>query len=137
MRGLIVLAVALLLGACAADYGVTTVRATLAGGELTGIEWRDGKEKARVEIVRGADGSFRYTASDVVAFDGQRVAAEIHARLAEQGVTLAGDVVAGIVTHALGAGVIAGVGRIAEGSAALEAARIKAEAAKAAAGGVP
>lgn len=107
-----VIALMFLLGGCAQAYGVTHVKASFAAGELTAFEWTDGKEKASVTIARGPDGSFYYSATDVLAFDGQKIGAEVYEKLAEVGVNVTKSVVVGAVTGALGGQIITGAGAL-------------------------
>jgi len=140
LSGLAALAL-LMLGGCATDYGLTRVKATLEDGELSSIEWVDGKEKSSVTISRGADGSLHYSASDVVAFDGQKLAAEMHRELVKAGVDVTLGAVSAAAKAALGSAAIEGVGTLLGGKiaaeAATEAAAAKAAAAAAAAGASP
>ena len=104
MRPLATIAAALLLAGCASDYGVTTVKLNVTNGEVTGFEWTDGKEKSAVEVAYATPNLVvTYKAMDVRAFDGQKLAVELHKALAEAGVKVSESVVRGAVSAVLGA----------------------------------
>lgn len=128
MKPAIFLAAALLLAGCAPGYGVTKVDATFNdAGKIAGFSWNTGTEKGHVVVKANVQtGEIEYRADDVLAFRGQEIAAEIYKGLAAAGVHVTESVVRGVVTGALGTAAIQGVGAMAEGQAALEAARIKA-----------
>lgn len=132
MKRLSVLAAALALSACAQDYGVTHVTATFdPTGNITAFDWATGTEKANVDVTANVrTGEVHYMASDVKAFDGQKIAGDIYAGLAAAGVKVSESIVRGVVTGVLGTAAIQGagaaVGGIIESNAALEAAKLKA-----------
>ena len=86
-------AVPLVLGACTFNpldnqqvvAGVTDVEiAFTPEGGISHVRWRDGKEKDAVAVNTTLPGGveFSYSASDVVAFDGQRIRGEVEKALA-------------------------------------------------------
>lgn len=125
------------LAGCATDYGVTRVSATFnPDGKVQSFDWATGTEKAEVDVQANVlTGEIRYRARDVLAFDGQRIAAEVYRGLTEAGVNVSEAVVRGVVTGVLGTGAIQAGGQIIGASTALEAAKLKA--ASKAAGGTP
>lgn len=109
------IAAVLLLGACAQNYGVTHVTATFTPeGKVQAFDWGSGTEKSHVVVKANmATGEIEYRADDVLAFDGQKVAAEIYKGLAEAGVSVSEAVVRGVVTGVLGTGAIQGASAVA------------------------
>jgi hypothetical protein len=104
--------IALLLAGCAGagSYGVTAVDMRFENGQLVEAHWTDGKEKKDVAVaVKTPAGSFEYRASDVSAFEGQKIAAELHKALAAAGVDVAESLVTGAVAAALGPAALGGL----------------------------
>lgn len=128
MRRIVIAVTALLLAGCAQDYGVTHVKASFAAdGKVQSLDWGTGTEKSYVSVKANmTTGTVEYTARDVLAFDGQKIAADIYKGLADAGVNVTEAVVRGIVAGALGTDTIQGAGSIAAGSAAIESAKVKA-----------
>lgn len=131
IRMLAAVMAAFLLAGCAWDYGVTHVKASFTpDGKVRSFDWGTGTEKSYVSVKANmTTGAVEYTARDVLAFDGQRIAGEIHKGLVDAGVSVSEAVVRGVVTGVLGTGAIEGAGAVVRGSAAIEAARTKAAAA--------
>lgn len=105
----------LLLGACAQNYGVTHVTAAFTpDGKVQSFDWGSGTEKAHIVVKANmTTGEIEYRADEVLAFDGQKVAAEIYKGLAEAGVNVSEAVVRGVVTGVLGTGAIQGAAAVA------------------------
>lgn len=92
MRRFFIVAAFLILGGCvgpARDAGLTRVEVTYSDtGKLSGITYVDGKEKKDVTLkFEGGGIKAGYSATEVRAFDGQKVAADLQKQLAAQGVT--------------------------------------------------
>ena len=114
MRSGIILALFLLVGCAGSqNYGVTTVTAHWENGKITELVWSDGKEKKLVKISASmGDFKFDYTATDVLSFEGQKVATDLHKELVKQGVKVTLGAVTKALTAYLGAPALAGVSRL-------------------------
>lgn len=128
---LAILGAVLLLGGCAQNYGVTHVTATFApNGKIQSMDWATGTEKSHVKVKANVQtGEVEYSADDVLAFRGQEIAAGVYKELSAAGVNVTEAIVRGAVGAALGTAAISGLGDMAAGSAALDAAKLKAAAA--------
>ena len=116
MKIFIVALLLLFLVGCAGsqNYGTTTVKAEWGDdGKIKSLTWNDGKEKKLVKIKASmGDFTFDYTATDVLSFEGQKVAADLHKELVKQGVKVTLSTVTKALTAYLGAPALAGVERL-------------------------
>lgn len=86
--------------------GITDVKATFyEEGHLEKITFIDGKEKANVSIsVNLTDGTLTYSASNVLAFEGQQIRGDVEAAIAEQWPELAdsaSDILTSLITKVI------------------------------------
>lgn len=95
---------AFLSGCDATKAGMTKVELTFnEAGDLTGVNWWDGKEKSNVELSADLKQKIiQYQAKNVLAFEGQRIRADVDKRLAEMGETVAPAVVDAIIKAVIG-----------------------------------